>query len=95
MVEQQALLPEHHSASNRLQPGALQQAPHTALLLDETREPPEVTKAPLAAHEARYGKHLHALEAFVRDGVLECAYAFQQVSTAADLEPASSAVLYV
>ena len=30
-------------------------------------------------HDARLARHLRALDAFVRDGVVECAYAYQQV----------------
>lgn len=70
------LLPEHDSATNRLRPGVIQQAPHSCLLLDETLE--DLTPS-AAAHEALLVRHLRALDSFVLDGVVECSYAFQQV----------------
>ena len=75
-MSQPSLVPEHHAASNRLRPGALQQPPHGFLLLDETVEP---VQEPSAEHQAQLGRNLRALRELVHNGVLECAYAFQQV----------------
>jgi hypothetical protein len=71
------LLPEHNAASNRLRPGILQQAPHGCFVLDATLEPDlTVERAP---HEARLARNFRAVDSLIRDGVVECAYAFQQV----------------
>jgi hypothetical protein len=73
---QRNLLPEHNSATNRLCPGVIQQAPHTCLLLDETLD---TVTPPYVAHEALLVRQLRSLHSFVLDGVVECSYAFQQV----------------
>ena len=75
-ASQATLLPEHNAATNRLRSGTLQQPPHSCLLLDETMES---IAPPVAAHEALLARQLRALDAFVRDGVVECNYSFQQV----------------
>ena len=83
----QQLMPNHNSASNRLHPGFLQQAPHSCLIVDECIS---ALSPPSQEHDAWRSRNMRAMHEFVRDGVLTANYMWQQVRL-----PVSGSVLVV
>lgn len=83
----QQLMPNHSSASNRLHPGVLQQAPHSCLIVDECISS---LSTPSQEHDAWRCRNMRAMHEYVRDGVLTANYMWQQVRL-----PVSGSVLVV
>lgn len=80
-------MPNHNSASNRLHPGLMQQAPHFCLVVDECISALSPTSQ---EHDAWRCRNMRAMHEYVQDGVLTANYMWQQVRL-----PVSGSVLVV
>jgi hypothetical protein len=83
----QQLMPTHNSSNNRLQPGLLQQAPHSCLVVDECISTLTSTSN---EHDAWYSRNMHSMHEYLKTGMLTANYMWQQVRL-----PASGSVLVV